>query len=151
MNKDETLSRIDLEWQQFLDEASGIPPAGQMIQGAVGHWSVRESLLHVAAWDAEQVEVLKMYLDTGEVRDYGDDAAGDPLNEDQVKEKEGLTLDEVSGHLRQTHQVLLDFLGSLPEDTFSFDSHASKTIATESFRHYREHRQDIERFKATRQ
>ena len=104
MNMEETLGEIGREWQQFLDEASWIPPAEQIIQGAVGHWSVRESLLQVVAWDAEQVEVLKMYLDTGEVRDYGDDAAGDRLNEDQVKEKEGLPLDEVWGHL--SHGIL---------------------------------------------
>ena len=151
MNKEETLGEIRREWHQFLDVAGGFSPDEQLIQGAVGHWNVRESLLHVAAWDGEHVETLKLYLETREERDYGDDEAVDRLNEEQVEEKRALTLDQVWAHLHQTHRVLLDFMGGLPENAFSLDSYASDTIAMESFRHYQEHREDMERFKASRQ
>ena len=150
MNKEETIGEIYREWQQFLNVAGGFSQEEQLIQGAVGHWNVRESLLHVAAWDGEHVEMLKWYLDTGEERDYGDDEAVDSLNEEQVDEKRALTLDQVWAHLHQTHQVLLDFMSGLPEDAFSLDSYASDTIATETFRHYIEHREDMEHFKASR-
>jgi len=151
MNKEETLREIHREWQRFLDVASGFSPGEQLIQGAVGHWNVRESLVHVAAWDEEHVEILKTYLDTGEERDYGDDEAVDRLNEEQVDEKRALTLDQVWAHLRWTHEMFLEFINGLPEDNFSLDSYASDTITMESFHHYREHREDMERFKASRQ
>ena len=94
--------------------------------------------------------MLKTHLATGEERDYGDDEAVDRLNEEQVDEKRELTLDQVWAHLHQTHQVLLDFMGSLPEDAFRPDSYTGDTIAMESFRHYGEHGEDMERFKASR-
>ena len=150
MNKEETLKEIHQEWQQLLDVASKFSPEEQLIPSAVGHWNVRESLLHVAAWDEEQVKILGTYLDTGEKRDYGDDEAVDLLNAKQVDEKREMTSDAVWNHLHQTHQMLLDFISGLPEDAFSPRSYTDDTIATESFSHYKEHREDLERFKASR-
>ena len=150
MNKEETLGEIQREWQQFLAVAGGFSPEEQLIQGAVGHWNVRESLLHVAAWDGEQVETLKTYLSTGEEVDYGDDEAVNRLNEDQVDEKRELTLDQVWDHLRRTHEMFLEFIGGLDEDAFRPDSYTVETIAMESFRHYREHREDMESFRGGR-
>ena len=151
MNKEETLREIHREWQKFLDVAGRFSPGEQLIPGAVGHWNVRESLLHVAAWDEEHVKMLNTYLATGEERDYGDDEAVDRLNEEQVDEKRALTLDQVWAHLHQAHEVLLDFMGGLPEDAFRPDSYIGDTIATESFSHYLEHREDMERFNPSRQ
>jgi hypothetical protein len=91
----------------------------------------------------------KGWLATGEERDYWDNEVVDRLNEEHVYEKQALTPDQVWAHLHQAHQVLLDLLASLPEDAFSLDSYASDTIATESFRHYREQREDLEHFKAS--
>jgi len=151
MNKEETLREIQREWQQFLDVASGFSEEEQTAPGAVGHWNVSESLLHVAAWDEEQVTILETYLSKGEKRDYGDDEAVDRLNEEQVGEKRELTLDQVWAHLRRTHEIFLEYLSGLAEDAFRHDSYTGKTIAMESFSHYREHREDMERFKASGQ
>jgi hypothetical protein len=151
MNKEETLIEIEREWQQFLDVAGGFSAEKQTTPGVVGHWNVRESLLHVAAWNGEQVTILATYLSKGEERDYGDDEAVDRLNEDQVDEKRELTLDQVWAHLHQTHQVLLVYISGLAEDAFRPDSYTGETIAMESFCHYKEHREDIERFKASGQ
>lgn len=151
MSKEETLREIQLEWQKLLDVAGRFSHEEQKTPGAVGGWNVLESLLHVAAWDEEQVNILKTYLATGEERDYGDDEAVDQLNADQVYEKRELTLEQVWEHLRRTHELYLEFIGGLPEDTFNPDSYSGNTIATESFSHYREHREDMERFRASPQ
>ena len=90
-------------------------------------------------------------MSKGEKRDYGDDEAVDRLNEEQVGEKRELTLDQVWAHLRRTHEIFLEYLSGLAEDAFRHDSYTGKTIAMESFSHYREHREDMERFKASGQ
>ena len=149
MNKEETLREIKREWQQFLDVAGGFSPEAQTTPGAVGNWNIRESLLHVAAWDEENVNILSTYLSTGKEVDYGDDEAVDRLNAEQVDEKRELTLDQVWTHLRRTHEIFLEFMGGLAEDAFRPGSYTVETIAMESFDHYREHREDMERFKAS--
>jgi hypothetical protein len=150
MSKLEILGQIDQEWQQFSDVAGGFSEEGQLVSGAVGHWNVREALIHVAAWDEELVKMLETYLSTREERDFGDDEAVDQLNEGQVDEKRELTLDGVWTHLRNTHQALLEFVRGLPEDVFSLDSYTGDTLAMETWSHYRDHREDLERFKLSR-
>ena len=147
MSKLEILGQIEQEWHQFLDVASGFSEEGQLVPGAVGHWNVREALIHVAAWDEELVKILQTYLSTGEERDYGDDEAVDRLNEGQVDEKRELTLDGVWSHLRATHQALLEVVRGLPENAFSPDTYTGDTLAMETWAHYRDHREDLERFK----
>jgi len=149
MNKEETLREIQREWQQLLGVAGGFSPEEQITPGAVGHWNVRESLLHVAAWDEEQVKIIETYLNEGEERDYGDEEAVNQLNEGQVDQKRDLTTDQVWAHIRQTHEKFLEFVSGLTDDAFRPDSYTVETISTESLSHYKEHREDMERFKAS--
>lgn len=151
MNKDEFLGEINREWQQLLDLVGGFTPEELLQPGAVGHWNVRESLIHVAAWDMELAEIIKERLTTGVERDYGDDEAVNLLNDEQVDEKRDLTSEQVLAHIHQTHQSLLDFIGSLPDSAFNLPSYTGDTMAMETFGHYREHREDLERFKASHQ
>ena len=52
----ETLKRIDEEWRQFVDVAKRFSPEELILPNAVAHWTVRDLLIHMAAWDgrAEQ-------------------------------------------------------------------------------------------------
>ena len=149
MSKQEVLTEIDKEWQLLLDVAGGFSESEQQISGVVGHWDVREALLHVAAWDHELVGILETFARTGEERDYGDDEAVDALNESQVEEKWDLTVEQVWGHLHTTHRTLRDYLEGTSEKTFAKETYPQGTIDMETANHYREHREDMERFRAS--
>ena len=148
--KTQILQQASEQWQRLLDVAGGVSEEEQLIPGAVGHWSVRDTLLHVAAWDEELVKQVEQYRRNDEEADYGDDEAGDRLNQAQVDEKRGLSLDQAWEELRTSHQAMLDFLRGLPEEAFAVHSYTGDQIATETLGHYREHLEDIERWKASR-
>ena len=113
--------------------------------GAVGHWSPKDLLLHVAAWDIELITVVDKHRTTGEESDYGTDEEVDRLNEAQVEEKRGLSFDQVWEYLGDAHRRLVDFLTDLPDEAFNPDSFTGDWIATDSYGHYRGHREDLER------
>jgi hypothetical protein len=147
----ETLRRIDEEWQQFVAVASGFSPNEQLLPNALGHWTVRDVLLHIAAWDDELMKQVEHYRSTGEKIDYGDGEAVDRLNQAQVNEKLGLSLDQVWETLHASHQELLQRLHRFPEETFVPGTYTSDQIAMESLGHYRDHREDLERWRAARE
>lgn len=149
LSKQDVLVDIDREWRLLLEVAGGFSESEQLLPGAVGHWDVRESLLHVAAWDLELVGILEHFSRTGEQRDFGDGEAVDALNESQVEEKWDLTPEQVWGHLHTSHRTLVDYISGLPEETFNKDSYSGESIVAETANHYQEHREDMERFRAS--
>jgi len=144
------LQSFHQEWEEFLAVFQNLSEEEYLLPGAVGYWSVREALLHVAAWDVELVVIVDKYRRTGEKSDYGTDEEVDELNEDQVQEKHDFSMEQVWKHLHDSHQQLADFLTGLPEEAFDPKSYSGDWIATDSFGHYVEHRENIERWKASR-
>ena len=82
--KDVFLPQMGGEWQRFLDTAQGIPEDHLFTPGAVGHWSVRDAIIHVSAWDEELARLMEQHRTSGEETSYGDDEAVDRLNQAQV-------------------------------------------------------------------
>lgn len=144
------LEQIDREWDRFVEVARGVSGERAVEPGAVGHWSLREALLHVAAWDEELVKLLEEYRRSGEQHDYGDDAAIDDLNERQVEERRSLDLRQAWEYLEKAHAGAIDFLHGLPEETFDEGTYTRGQITTETLGHYQQHREDLERWKASR-
>ena len=148
--KEEFLAQIEGEWQRFLDVVREIPESDRVLPNAVGYWSVRDALVHVAAWDNELVSLVERYRAAGEETHYGDDEAVDRLNQVQVEEKQGLSLGQVWDGLLGSHQRVLQLLQGLPEEAFARGSYTGDWIAGVTPGHYREHREDLERWKAGR-
>ncbi len=146
----ETLKRIDEEWRQFVDVAKGFSSNEQLLPNAMGHWTVRDVLIHMAAWDDELMKQVERYRGTGEKTDYGDGKVIDRLNQAQVDEKLGLSLEQVWETFNASHQELFQLLHRLPEESFVPGTYTSDQIAIESLGHYREHREDLERWQAAR-
>ena len=98
--KQTTLTQMAEEWRLFLEAAQGFLPEEQVLQGAVGHWSVKDLLVHIAAGDLDVLKNMETYLETEEgktLSDYGPEM--DRLNEAWVVEKRGLPFDEVWEYL----------------------------------------------------
>lgn len=146
----ETLKRVDEEWQQFVDVAKGVPQDEQFLPSALGQWTARDLLIHIAAWDDELVKQVESYRSTGEKTAYGDSEAIDSLNQARVDEKLGLSLGQVWETLIKSHQNLLRFLQRLPEETFIPGSYTGDHIAIDLLGHYREHREDLKRWQTAR-
>ena len=150
MSSSRMLGSIDQEWRTLLAVAISFVPGEQTTDGAVGHWSVKEPLLHVAASYKEVVENIRVYLDTREETDYGDEQAIDRLTEEEVEEHSNLSLDGVCAYLQQSHQYMMAFIVDLQEELLISSMYVRETVEHTTFAHYREHREDLERFKESR-
>lgn len=147
MTKSEVIQQIDNDWHQLMSKAKKFEAGSQIVSGAVGHWSVKETLIHIAIWDEETVKSIKLCQDTGEEVDYGTPEAGDKLNELQLEDKRSLTLEQVWRFLEERHEVLLSYLYTLPDDVFTENTFTLNTISINTYGHYRGHSEDLERFK----
>ena len=65
-----------------------------------------------------------------------------------MRRQQGLTLSQLWEEVPQCHRELVEFLQSLSEEPFDPAAYYGEWIATDSWGHYREHRQDIEQWKA---
>ena len=146
MTKNEVIQQIDRDWQQLVSTAKAFETRLQTVSGAVGNWSVKEALTHIAVWDEEIVRSIKLYQDIGEEAEYGTPEAGDKLNELQLEDKKSLSLEQVWGFLEESHGTLLSYLHTLPHDAFYGGTFTFDTISAITYIHYREHSEDLQRF-----
>ena len=148
--KEQALTRIAEEWLKFLKVAQGFSHEEQLVQGAVGHWSVKEVLIHIAAGDLEVVKEMEKHRQTGQGNKtsyYATDVMA-RLNEDWVYEKRGLPLEEVWRSLDRSHRELLEFFTTVPSSEFGTGSFIGDWVIV--FRdHYRGHREELERWKTS--
>ncbi len=148
--KTEVLEQANEEWRKLISIAEQLSDEEKLLPGAVGRWSVKEMLGHVAHWDTELVNVVDRFRRSGEETDYGDDVEVDSLNQAEVDKQSSLSFKQLGDLLRESHDRLMQFLQGLPEEAFSQDTYTGDWIATDSGGHYREHREDVERWRDSR-
>ncbi len=74
------LKEIEDQWRQLLDSVNTLAQGDLSNPGAVGHWSVRNMIGHIATWDRELVKVVDRYIASSEKTDYGNDDAVNSYN-----------------------------------------------------------------------
>ena len=144
--KQDALAQMAKEWRRFVRVAQGFSHEEQVLPGAVGPWSVKEVLIHIAAGDLDVVKEMEADQETGDgkkISDYSTEM--DRLNEAWVAERRGLPLVEIWEYLDQSHRELLQFLDSLPASAYGPDTYVGQWMTV--FRdHYREHRQHLKQW-----
>jgi hypothetical protein len=149
MAKQDVIEAIEYEWNAFASLAEDFPEESRVLPGAVGHWNVHESLLHVAAWDNEVKLLVEKFEATGKKPGW-DGLPGDvldDLNERQVAERRDSAPDLIWAHFRDTHQALVGFLETCEEHVFTEGTFTGNSIKMETWKHYQGHGQDFTRFK----
>lgn len=105
-----TLDQLNRSWQRLNAELDIIPRERMTEPGAVGVWSVKDLLGHIAFWDREAV-IVGPLLATGEADPY--DAPGldiDIVNGREAAARAHYDLDRQWAEFRQAHADLLDYL-----------------------------------------
>ena len=146
MSKVDVLSSLDQGWSRFLEMAKSIPEGKYDQYGSIGWWTVSQSLLHIASWDEELVEIMRTYISTGKEHDFDLDH---DINDRHLREKRNMDLPMIWRHLDEAHISLLSYLNTLEEKDFHEDSYTGDLIETMIRQHYWEHEKDIEDFRKT--
>jgi DinB superfamily len=106
---------------KLLDTIAGLDEAALDRKGVVGEWSIKNTLAHIAAWEAWVVQALPVRLATGTTpEDFRARVLDeDRFNAEEVAEREELMPSEQLIELERTRVALLDELRDL--DATSWD------------------------------
>tara|TARA_B100001750_G_scaffold22563_1_gene15110 strand:+ start:118 stop:561 length:444 start_codon:yes stop_codon:yes gene_type:complete len=146
MIKAEVMSSLNDGWNRFLDIAKSVPEGKYEEYGSIGWWTVSQSLLHVASWDEELIDIMRTYFSTGQEHDFDLDL---DANDRHLREKQNMDLPMIWRHMGEVHLSLVSYLNGLEEKHFYEDSYTGDLIETMIRRHYWEHEKDIEDFLKT--
>lgn len=150
MRKEQVLTQIEQEWKAFLDSFADLTDNILMESGAVGHWSIRDVLTHIATWEEEAQKMLPLILEDKPTPRYTRYGGIDAFNAQAQERKRHLPLEFVKDELLATHQRLLNFLTGVPDSIFSSKSRFSKRLRLDTYNHYREHAHQINKWRADR-
>jgi len=148
MSKERVLNRIEQGWKIFLESFRCLTDNTMMESGAVGYWSVRDVLAHIATWEEEALKALPLILEGKSTPRYTRYGGIDAFNAQEQERKQHLSIELVKQESVATHQRLLDFLAELPESTFSPKSRFVKRLRLDTYNHYREHANQITQWRA---
>ncbi len=147
MGNEEIVRRITEEWHKLAEDAMDFTEEQRSKAGAVGHWNVKEALLHVAAWDVEEVNIVETYLATGEKAENMDQVAEDKLNEDQVDVMREASFEDVWQHFTNSNQLLKNYIDGLEDKDLDSNNYVMESITMNNIEHYMGHREDFRQFK----
>ena len=153
MTKQELLSRLEDERARLEDVTRALTPDQMTSAGAVGDWSVKDVLAHLAMWTSRCVTVVFQAEQGQQPEDVGamlDDF--EALNAEDYQLQKDRSLEQVLSDFRGTHRQLLRRLNAWAEadlankKRFAYlrGQSLGEFINSEVADHDAEHRQQIE-------
>lgn len=160
MNKSQLLESIQNGYHLFRALLSELD-AEQMYQpGAVGKWSVKDTLAHIVVHEQRMIEWIAERLCGGTPAAFQPydmpETELDGLNEQIYQENLDRSLEDVLSDLARTHAKTLKLVETSREEDLLDPARFRllrgeplwEAIAANTFQHYEEHGQDIRRWQA---
>jgi hypothetical protein len=140
MNRQQLLTRLDDAWADLKESYAALPDAQLLEPVVIGTWSVKDILAHVTTWEQETLKVLPLIIQGGTLPRYSTQYGGiDAFNALMTEQKRDLSLSDVLTQLAETHQRLLDYIQTVPEEQFRMETRFRRRLREDTYRHYREH------------
>lgn len=148
MDRQKLFDKIESAWQEFNASFAGLSDDLLKQPNAIGEWSLKDILGHIAVWENEAMKYIPVILEGKRLPRYKDMYGGiDAFNALNVTENRRLTLAEVHERSVQTHQKLLDYLHTLPSEHFTSGSRVMRRILLDTYGHYPYHIQAIKEWR----
>jgi hypothetical protein len=117
MDRSQLLKKVEVAWQDLLASYDGLADDDMTEPGVTEAWSVKDIIAHVACWEEEALKQLPHILAGRVPTKYSVEYGGiDAFNAQKTDQGRKLTLSEVLQHRDETHQRLLNYLKSIPEE-----------------------------------
>ncbi len=130
-----------------MESFSGLPDSALNEPGAVGHWSVRDLLWHIATWEEEALIALPVILEGRTLPRYARYGGIDAFNAREQDRKRGITLAELKLNLAASHERLMAYLASVPETAYAQEGRFLRRLRQDTYGHYREHAAQVVRWR----
>jgi hypothetical protein len=146
MNKEQIIDRLENRWQEFLHSFEGLSESQMTRPGPDGGWSIKDILVHVRAWEEEALKYLPIILQNQRLPRYKDLYGGiNTFNAMTNETNKDLPLKTAVSNLENTHNQLLVYLSSVPEEHFGSGTRFRRRLAADTYNHYPEHTDMINR------
>jgi hypothetical protein len=139
VSKSTVLQRLDKEWQSFLKSIDGMPDQILFEPDVVGVWSIRDVMAHVTTWEEESLKFIPVILEGKTPPRYITLGGIHVFNARETERKRDLSPEQVKNQLQNTHQKLITYLKSIPEDEYISGSRFLRRLSQDTYRHYHEH------------
>lgn len=115
------VATLDAQRAELSSLLTGQPEDALDRKGAVGEWSIKNVLAHLAAWELTMVQALDERLIGGKDPEVLATIAANPddWNAAQVAEGDHLSPEDQLAELDWTHDVLVQYLRSLDDATLT--------------------------------
>lgn len=144
MDRQQLLQRLDKAWQALKESYAGLSEAQLTEPGVMGEWSVRDSLVHITTWEEEALKHLPHIAQGGRPPRYSTLYGGiDAFNAQMMAQRRDLALDVVLRQLDETHDRLVAYLHSVPDDLFTAETRFRRRLRLDTYSHYPLHAKAI--------
>jgi hypothetical protein len=144
MDKTKLLQKLERAWQSINQSIVGLTETQMLIPGVSGEWTVKDILAHISWWEEESLKHLPEILQGIRPPRYSVLYGGiDAFNAQMTELKRGLSLTEVRQQLDETHQRLVAYLQSLPDELFTTETRFLRRLRLDTYGHYPIHTQAI--------
>lgn len=133
------LRRLEQSWGALIDALRGIPDERLVEPDAIGTWSVKDVMGHVAFWDEQALLAAERHLAGGEPVEGGD---WEGMNERQAAARSDRSAAEQRAGMERAHELIVALLESRPP----LDPAAiglCGCLEEDTYQHYDEHARDI--------
>ena len=131
----EMLPLIDQAWSRFQAALDRVPAARIAEPGVCEQWSVKDLIGHVAFWDGQVIDDIDGYI----ARRPALKNPWNDWNAAEAAKRAGMSIEVLFAELTATHERMLARLSSVTEIDLEM-------IAVDTWEHYVEHAQEIERW-----
>ncbi len=151
MDKQQVLKNLGKAWDELKESYAGLSDDELAKAGVMGEWSVKDIIAHVTWWEEEALKHLPTILAGGKPPRYSVAYGGiDAFNALMTEQKRNLSLPEVLRERDDTHQRLLEFIESAPEDQFGRETRFLHRLRLDTYSHYRKHAEALRQWRGQR-
>jgi hypothetical protein len=151
MNRPQLLKKLDLAWAEVKESYAGLSDSQATEPGVAGDWSVKDILAHLTTWEEEALQYMPLITKGRRPPRYITYGGIDAFNAQTTEQKRDLSLPEVLRQLDETHDRLIDYLQSVPEEQFTRESRFRRRLRLDTYSHYPLHARMIREWREGRE
>jgi uncharacterized protein (TIGR03083 family) len=136
MNRQQLLNKLNKAWAEIKESYAGLSDSQLAEPGVTGDWSVKDILAHVTTWEEEALKYLPLIIEGGRPPRYKTYGGIDAFNAQRTEQKRSLSLSEVLRQLDETHERLIDYVRSVPEEQFTRETRFRHRLRLDTYSHY---------------
>jgi hypothetical protein len=149
VNKEEALTQLESEYNALLAAINGLDERA-MSKRFYGEWCVKDILAHIAGWQHTMTAAMER-MSRGEkpVPDGVDYSNSDEWNAGFAAAMKAQNAETIIADLRQAYANYLRAARAIPDDRYGEGKTINRLLEASGYGHIREHRPEIEAFKAS--